>query len=342
MRYFTARLAILGALLGLSLWISTAAAGDRTQDTGPGVSAESNTVKPNTLARLKAVNVDAKAGLLWRVTPNAGVSKATTARGALEFVAPPGAYDVELLVITGKPDGSFAVDEYHSRVEFTGPPGVDPPPATPPAPKGSGTLSPAKALAKMSFPPYGCTATIVGPRRPDGKWDVLSAAHCVSHVRVGTKGSIKLLDGRTFTITVGVIDATSDVSWMTLDDASVSDMPYANVAAENPRVGTAIWHAGYGVDVPGNREEGSITGAENTDGQLNMSLSVSSGDSGGGIFRSDTNEIVSVVCCTTSKGRRASVWGCSANKARAARPKTAQMFEWEPMAIPMIEVLHQR
>lgn len=331
----------IGSALFLGLVLTAGAIALPAQDATPGVAVESPKVKEHGLVRVKAVNVDTKAGLVWRVFPATGVSKATTPRGVLEFAAPPGVYDVELLVILAQPDGALKVDEYHATVEVVGdqppPPKVDPPkPQAPPS--ASGKLDPPKALAKMSFPPYGCTATVIGPRRADGKWDILSAAHCVAHVTVGSKGTMALLDGRKFNITVGFVDARCDVSWLTTDDVSISDMPYANLSPDNPPVGTAIWHAGYGVDKPGNREDGSITGTENGDGQLNMNLSVSSGDSGGGIFRSDTNEVVSCVCCTTAKGRRASVWGCSVNKARACRPKSAQMFEWSPMAIPLLEV----
>ena len=288
------------------------------------------------IVKVKAPDVDPKAALVWRVYPSENVSKADSPRGLLQFTAPPGDYKVELLILTPDKDGNLQTQEFDVQVRIlsAGPPKVDPP-----KPKeGSGKPDPAKALAKMSFPPYGCTATVIGPRRADGKWDVLSAAHCVSHVSVGSKGAMQMLDGRKFSITVVAVDPKCDVSWLVTDDASVTDMPYANLASENPAVGTAIWHAGYGVDKPGNREDGSVAGGEDGNGQINMKLSVSSGDSGGGIFRSDTNELISVVCCTTAKGQRASVWGCSANAARQRRPVTAQTFKWEPIEIPILQI----
>jgi hypothetical protein len=125
------------------------------------------------------------------------------------------------------------------------------------------------------------------------------------------------------------------VAWCVTDD-EIADLPYALIAAKNPEPGTAIWHMGYGVDKPGNREDGTVDERENAQGQLRMSLSVSSGDSGGGIFRSDTNELISVVCCTSGMGRKVSMWGCSTEIAQKTRPRGAEADEtWQPVPIPL-------
>jgi hypothetical protein len=119
-------------------------------------------------------------------------------------------------------------------------------------------------------------------------------------------------------------------------DAAVDDLPVANLAAKNPPVGTEIWHMGYGIDKPGNREDGRVTGTETRDGQLPMELSVSSGDSGGGIFRADTNELIAVVCCTTERGRKVLMFGGSAERAARLRPVVKTDIDtWEPLAIPI-------
>jgi hypothetical protein len=120
-------------------------------------------------------------------------------------------------------------------------------------------------------------------------------------------------------------------------DDEIVDLPYALIAAKNPEPGTAVWHMGYGVDKPGNREDGTVAEPENAQGQLRMILSVSSGDSGGGIFRADTNELVSVVCCTSGMARKVSMWGCSTEMARRTRPKSADDAEeaWVPVPIPL-------
>lgn len=286
--------------------------------------------KPHSLVRLKAEGVDAKAALLWRVYPSKDLQRATGPRGVLEFAAHPGTYEVELLVITSA-DGVLSVEEARTSVTIESctpvPPKPDPKPP-------EGKPDPEAALGRIRFGTAGCTATVVGPRRPDGKWDVLTAAHCVSGV--GAKGTLTLPDGRTLVLRVVAHHAGPDVAWCVTDEA-VADLPFAALADKNPAVDTPVWHKGYGVDRPGNREEGTVAEAENGQGQLRMLLSVSSGDSGGGIFRADTNELVSVVCCTSGMARRVSMWGCSAEVARRTRPKPAADADeaWVPVPIPI-------
>lgn len=91
--------------------------------------------KPYTLVRLKAENVCERAGLRWRIYPQAGVDQATTPRGLLEFVAPPGTYDVEVLAI-GVTDGVVSISEARVKVTVgdTGPTPPKPPEPTPPVP----------------------------------------------------------------------------------------------------------------------------------------------------------------------------------------------------------------
>ena len=52
-----------------------------------------------------------------------------------------------------------------------------------------------------------------------------------------------------------------------------------------------------------------MTAGPDSNGQLQFRLSVSSGDSGSGIFRADTGEVVGVVCCTSGLGVNAAMWG---------------------------------
>jgi hypothetical protein len=292
--------------------------------------------KPHSLVRLRAEGVDAKAALLWRVHPSKDVQRATTPRGLLEFAAHPGTYEVELLVIRAVGDG-LQVDEARVTVEIEPcqpvPPTPPAPPKPDPKPPGDGKLDPAGALGRIRFSNAGCTATVIGPRRSDGRWDVLTAAHCVSGV--GARGTLTLKDGRSLGLRVVAHHPTPDVAWCVTEDI-VADLPYALIAARNPEPGTAIWHMGFGVDRPGNREEGTVIERENAQGQLRMILSVSSGDSGGGIFRVDTNELISVVCCTSGMGRRVSMWGCSAEVAQRTRPKgTDTEGVWMPVPIPL-------
>ena len=293
---------------------------------------------PHSLVRLKAEGVDAKAAILWRVYPSKDVQRATSPRGVLEFAAHPGHYEVELLVITNT-DGTLSVEEARVSVTIESCTPVPPEPPKPdpkpdPKPPEGGKLDPVGALGRIRFGNAGCTATVIGPRRPDGRWDVLTAAHCVSGV--GARGTLSLKDGRSFGLRVVAHHTTPDVAWCVTDD-EVADIPYAMIAAKNPEPGTPIWHMGYGVDKPGNREDGVVSERENAPGQLRMTLSVSSGDSGGGIFRADTNELVSVVCCTSGMAKKVSMWGCSAEVARRTRPRPADDAEeaWVPVPIPI-------
>jgi hypothetical protein len=289
--------------------------------------------KPHSLVRLRAEGVDAKAAILWRIHPSKDVQRATSPRGVLEFAAHPGTYEVELLVISNT-DGNLTVEETRVGVTIESCTPVPPvPPKPDPKPPGDGKLDPVNALGRIRFGNAGCTATVIGPRRADGKWDVLTAAHCVSGV--GARGTLTLKDGRTFGIRVVAHHKTPDVAWCVTEE-QVADLPYALIAAKNPEPGTAIWHMGYGVDQPGNREDGTVADRENAQGQLRMTLSVSSGDSGGGIFRDDNNELISVVCCTSGMGRKVSMWGCSAEVAQRTRPGASDADEtWMPFPIPL-------
>jgi hypothetical protein len=284
--------------------------------------------KPHSLVRLRAEGVDPKAAILWRVHPAKDVQRATTPRGVLEFAAHPGTYEIELLVIRQTGDG-LVVEESQVTVVIEGCNQV--PPA--PEPKPPGKANAERAIGKLRFGNAGCTATVIGPKRGDGKWDILTAAHCTGGV--GSRGTFTLKDGRTLAVTVAARNADSDLAWL-VTDAAVDDLPFASLAAKNPPVGTEVWHMGYGIDRPGNREDGRVTGPETPGGRLQMELSVSSGDSGGGIFRADTDELIAVVCCTTERGRKTLMFGGSAERANRLRPAaTTDADAWEPLPIPV-------
>lgn len=190
------------------------------------------------------------------------------------------------------------------------PPGPTPPPAK---------ADPVAATARIVFGRSGCTATIVSPRRADGKWDLLTAAHCTA--TVGSVGKATLKDGRIIDVKVTVRHTAADICWLETTSSSIAMLPFAVLASIDPAPGVPIWHNGYGVDVPGNKETGTVTSGPDSNGQLRMMLSVSSGDSGGGIFRSDNGELVATVCCTSSMARKGSVWGGCSTMAWKLRPK---------------------
>ncbi|MCZ2341693.1 MAG: S1 family peptidase [Bacteroidales bacterium] len=283
----------------------------------------------HSLVRLRAENVDPKAAILWRVHPSQDVQKATTPREVLEFAAHPGRYEIELLVIQ-QSDGGLTVGESQIMVTVAGCGPVPPEPKPSPTPPKA---DPVAAIGKLRFGNSGCTATVIYPRRPDGKWDILTASHCTGGP--GSRGTFTLKDGRTLAVTVTARNTSSDLTWLVTDEI-VETLPFAMLATQNPTVGTAVWHSGYGVDRPGNREDGQIIGGETADGQLQMELNVSSGDSGGGIFRNDTNELISVVCCTQARGRKTTMYGGSAEQAARLRPVTKTDSDvWQPLEIPV-------
>lgn len=213
---------------------------------------------------------------------------------------------------------------------------VQPPPVpmnpTAPEPAPRPKSDPEKAICRLSFPGVGCTATVIGPRRVDGRWWVLTASHCVKSV--GQHGTIRLKDGRTTGVIVASLDRRSDCCWMTTE-TNAEDYPFALVADAAPKPGTKIWHMGYGVDVPGNREDGSVLDGPDQNGQLRMRISVSSGDSGGGIVCDSSGRVVSCVCCTTARGRVADVWGASPEAIARTLPTALAKDDWEPLEIPL-------
>jgi hypothetical protein len=289
--------------------------------------------KPHSLVRLKAEDVDAKSAMIWRVSPSKNVHRAASPRGVLEFAAAPGSYEVTLLVIRQNADGGLEVDEATVTVEMEGCQHDDSP--IKPAPGDKGKLDPAKAISRIRFGNAGCTAAPIGPRRSDGRWDVLTAAHCVSEV--GQRGTMITQDGKSYAVRVVLLDKTSDVCWLVTEE-SIDGLAYANLAKANPAVGTKVWHAGYGIDRPGNREEGEVQAEEDNRGQIRFLLSVSSGDSGGPILTLDGNEVVGTVCCTMERGAKVSMWAGSARVAQRLRAGLASTQEaWAPTPMPLRE-----
>jgi len=220
------------------------------------------------------------------------------------------------------------------------PPPVIPPytaPETPPAAprepdSGGGRLAPSEAIGRLTLGNAGCTATIIGPRRADGRWDVLTAAHCST--APGQIGRLVLPSGRALGVRVRARDTRADACWAeTIDTAT--DLPYALIAENEPPIGAKVWHAGYGVDKPGNREEGVVLAAPDDRGQLRFRLSVSSGDSGGAIVFDADGRVCSAVCCTRSPGTVSDVWGPSVAAIRALRVVLADEPQWIPLPIPI-------
>jgi hypothetical protein len=227
-------------------------------------------------------------------------------------------------------------------------PPAPPPPTYPTPPTNPGAQPPVPpevkpdplaAIGRIQFGNAGCTATIIGTKRVDKRHWVLTAAHCIQGV--GQRGTMRLRDGREFGISVQSYNTRADCAWL-LTDPMDDRYPFALLAAASPEPGEPIWHAGFGVHQPSNREEGVVVAKQNGDGQIQFRLSVSSGDSGGGIAVNKNGEIVSTVCCTTEKGRMADVWGASPESIRALRPEANALDHWTPLDIPIKTPTPQR
>jgi hypothetical protein len=266
------------------------------------------------LVRLTADVLPAKAAVRWRVNPSKGVERATTARERLEFTAPPGEYAVELLVIGTGPDGAVFLSEVFATVTIAAPPGVQPPGGGPGGGGPGGKAVTDAALGKLFVGNSMCTATVIGPRRADGRWLLLTAAHCTGGV--GSRGTFELQDGREVRCSIKVRSESGDLAVLLTDSATLGDLPYALMADDEPAPGTKVWQAGYGWNQPRVRKDGEVIGGPNSNWQLRFNLSVSNGDSGGPIFDAKTGRVLAAVCCTARIASKASMHGGGVTLAR--------------------------
>lgn len=188
------------------------------------------------------------------------------------------------------------------------PPPPDTKPETPPEPeRPQPPPDPWNAIGKVIMRGGYCSGTVVGPRRPDGRWHLVSAAHCFS--RSGEEVTVVLRQGQTFRATVVAINKPADCAILLTDH--IDTLPFAEIAPTTPPVGERVWHGGYGVHVPGNKEIGRVAAGMDANGQTRYRLSVSSGDSGGGIIHDASGRLLSPVCCTTRLAGEGDVWGAA-------------------------------
>lgn len=220
---------------------------------------------------------------------------------------------------------------YWGCAPFPTPPSPQPQPEKPPGKPPENPPDPFNAICKVIMTGGYCSGTIVGPRRPDGRWHIVSAAHCFR--RVGESATIVTRAGQTFHATVLAINRQADCAILLTDE--VQGLAYAQIAEEIPPVGSKVWHAGYGFDKPGNREEGALLAAEDTNGQLRYRLSVSNGDSGGGIVLDGNGKLLSPVCCTTHIARVGDVWGASPRVIRQMIAQPTQYVGVPPVPMPL-------
>lgn len=286
------------------------------------------TIKAHRMCRLRATNVGKADGILWRVSPRNKIDKAINSPGLLQFVAPPGTYQIDLLVIR-KEGESFRILEASTSVTFQGEEKEE----EKPKPRKE-NIDALKALGQIAFGRSYCTAVVIGPQRDDGRWWVLTAAHCVS--RLGQTGTFKTYDDKRFSIVVKTLSRTPDCAWCVTSDP-IANLWWAKLAQKNPTAGVKVWHAGYGVHIPKNRETGFVKGGPNRNGQMEFMLSVSSGDSGGPIVREDNGEVVAVVCCTTRLSGYGLMFGCAPQVAWRLKPEEhAVNYGLKPTPMPLL------
>lgn len=162
-----------------------------------------------------------------------------------------------------------------------------PPPPQAPAP----APNPKGAICRIQFGNASCTATFIGPRRNDGTFDILSAAHCIRGK--GKYGvAISKTHGR-IKIKVTAADVQGDVCWLRTEQSI--DHPFAILSSTNPEPGMRVWHEGYGVDRPGSHEEGVVLRLGGVKGGWQVRIAMSPGDSGSGLFGLDDGKVYGTI-----------------------------------------------
>jgi len=194
------------------------------------------------------------------------------------------------------------------------------------------------AIGRLSMGSVGCTGTIIGPvAEADAQIAILTAAHCI---KVGGTGTMKLKDGRSFPFKCVSRNAAADCAWL-VADRPPGEVPYALLATSLPEKGDEVWHMGYGIDKPGNVEKGTFEGVTGDGAQCVFHLSVSSGDSGGGIVHTNDGAILSPVCCTTRLSGPGNVMGSTPMNAAAIRPGRIASAVTEELLRPIIILPNQ-
>jgi len=224
------------------------------------------------------------------------------------------------------------------------PPGdkIEQTPPAPPKPSVQTQFDPSNAIHKVIMQRGYCSGTIVAHSessvlRPDKRLWVVSAAHCFGEV--GNKVQHQLRDGRTLVGTVCAIDRGADCALVITDPITESFgvVPYTTVASIGSySVGNPVWHQGFGVHIPGNKEIGKIADLTNQRGQVRYRLSVSQGDSGGGIIHDATGRLLSPVCCTTQLNAMGDVWGAAPERILRMMATPTDYVDVQPIEMPVV------
>lgn len=148
-------------------------------------------VPSHKLVRLSADGADPKAGLVWRVYPRLE-DRATTPKGQLQFVAPPGTYEVELLAIKLDSKGETLIEEARHVVVVGEPgPGPKPPGPDPKPPDPSPTPAP---IPEAGFRVLVVLESADASKLPAAQLNALSAKATIDYLNTKT---VKGPDGKT-------------------------------------------------------------------------------------------------------------------------------------------------
>ena len=212
------------------------------------------------------------------------------------------------------------------------PPGPVEPPEPPPPPPP--TVDPIQAVGRVALRGVGCSGTVVSPRRPDGRWWIVTAAHCYRNVGgVGTQGTFITRAGQPIPMTLVALDAQADIALCQTDERYES-LASVHLADADPAVGTPVHHVGFGQDRPGNREDGQVIGSNQRLRQIHYRLSVSPGDSGGGILMTAGGQLLGPVCCTTCLACLGDVAAGSPTRVREMMRSPTEYLDLPPAVMP--------
>lgn len=209
----------------------------------------------------------------------------------------------------------------------------DPPTAPAPTPPTAPTPTsdPLKAIGKLVMFGGSCSATVVTAPDGQGQQLLLSAAHCVKSV--GETCQYFTRSGQMVACRVKSINRGPDISILETEMLR-SPLPFLLVAATSPPAGAPVMHAGFGVHVPGNVERGRVLQSDTGNGQIMFELSVSPGDSGGGICLDGQGRVISAVCCTTRIAAVGQVYGGRPEEIQRMMLLPAAYIDVKPMAMP--------
>lgn len=215
------------------------------------------------------------------------------------------------------------------------PPTAPAEPPTKPAPEApktpAPTTDPLQAIGKLVMSGGHCSATVITPPDDQGQQTLLSAAHCVKSV--GETCQYFTRAGQMLSCRVKSISRGPDICLLETEPLR-APLPYLLLAESSPAVGSQVMHCGFGVHVPGNVEKGRVLQSDTGNGQVMFELSVSPGDSGGGICLDGRGRVISPVCCTTRIAAVGQVFGGRPEEVRRMMLQPALYLATEPVKMP--------